>query len=114
MSVGELPAIAGTTSRCWLDGPSCGRGTSTGRRRRREDQLHGQRAQPRRRRRVARREPALRAQGATGTARLEERMRAGRGWVLLGLPRWLLGVRVPRAVGPGGTARAADLGGHRL
>ncbi|CAA9409106.1 MAG: Xanthine dehydrogenase iron-sulfur subunit, partial [uncultured Pseudonocardia sp.] len=70
---------------------------------------HRQRDPARGRRRLGRREPALRAARADGPARLEERLRAGRVRVLHRLPGRRAGLRLP------GGGRAGDRpgGDHR-
>ena len=72
-----------------------------------EDRADGQRRAARGRR-LARREPALRAARAARPARLEERLRAGRVRLVLGAARRQARLRVPRARRAGGRSR----GGH--
>ena len=63
--------------------------------------LHRQRRAARGRRRLAGREPAVRPARAARPARLEERLRAGRVRLLLGVPRRHPGLLLPGAGGPG-------------
>ena len=64
-------------------------------------------------RRLAGREPALRAARAARAARLEERVRAGRVRLVLGAARRQARLRVPRARGAGGRARGRHGRGAR-
>ncbi len=70
-----------------------------------EGHLHGQRRGAAGRRRLARREPALRAARAARPARREERLRAGRVRLVHGLPRRPAGLRLPGRGRPGAGPR---------
>ena len=75
--------------------------------------LHGQRRAARGRRRLGGRVAALRAARAVGVAGLQERVRAGRVRVVLGVPGRGAGVLLPGRRGPGGGARRGDRRGPR-
>ena len=85
------PPTAATRSACWRAARWPGPGASC------EADLHRQRRAARGRRPVGGREPAARAARAARPARRQERLRAGRVRLLLGLPRRRARVLLPRA-----------------
>src|SRR3954464_13855166 len=103
------PPTATTHSACSAAARSPGPGRSTPH----EALAHRQRRAARGRRRLGGREPAVRAARPPRPAGLQERVRAGRVRLVLGLPRRRARVRLPGAGGAGRGARGRDRRGHR-
>src|SRR3984893_13245192 len=102
MTCEARPPTAGMDAACWPDAPSPGLSTSGGCRHGCEGE--GQR-QLARGRGVARRQLAHLPAGPPWSLRFEERLRAGRVRVLLGLARWHPRLQLPGAGGPGARTR---------
>src|SRR3954451_8070919 len=103
------PPTATTHSACSAAARSPGPGRSTPH----EALAHRQRRAARGRRRLGGREPAVRAARPPRPAGLQERVRAGRVRLVLGLPRRRARVRLPGPGGAGRGTRGRDRRGHR-
>src|SRR5690606_413967 len=103
------PGTGGTPWRCWPAGRCRGPGRNTARGGGHAREVHRQRPADRGRRRLGRREPAVRAAGAPRAVGRQERRRAGRVRVVHGLPGRGAGVLLPGA----GRAGARPRGAHR-